>query len=150
MPVIRVSQSKQVPAPPGMVYAILADYTKGHAQILPRRYFSHLEIEQGGVGAGTIIRFQMHAFGSTQALRAEITEPVPGEVLVETISPTGAITTFRIVPESGGQASRVTISTDLEVKGLTGWIQSMVVPRFLRKVYSEELDNLASAVSTAL
>lgn len=149
MPLIHVSETKLIPAAPGRVYAMIADYKVAHAQILPRRYFSNLEIEQGGVGAGTIIRFQMHSFGSVQTLRAEISEPIPGELLVETIAATGAKTSFRVLPESGGQASRVTITTDWETKGLVGWIQSLLVPRFLRKVYAEELDNLASVVSAA-
>lgn len=149
MPLIHVSQSKLIPAAPGRVYAIIADYTAGHVQILPRRYFSNIKIEQGGVGAGTVIRFQMHAFGSTQELQAEITEPIPGELLVETIAQTGATTSFRVVPDSGGQASRVTIATDWETKGLLGWAQSLLIPQLLRKVYTEELDNLASVVTAA-
>jgi hypothetical protein len=42
--------------------------------------------EHGGIGAGTIIRFQMSIFGRKQTVRAAITEPEPGCVLVETIS----------------------------------------------------------------
>lgn len=147
MPLIHVSQSRRIPVAPGRVYAVLVDYTAGHAQILPRRYFSNLEVVRGGVGDGTIISFQMHAFGSVQKLRAEITEPIPGELLVETIVATGAKTTFHVLPESGGQESLVTITTDWTTQGLTGWLQSLLIPRFLRKVYEEELANLAAVAA---
>jgi len=148
MPLIHVSSSRLIPAAPNRVYAIIADYQTGHPQILPSRYFSNLQVEQGGIGAGTVIRFQMHAFGSTQTIRAEITEPIPSELLLETIAATGLQTSFHVVPQSDGKASHVTIETKWDVKGLAGWIQSLMVPRYLRKVYAEELDKLASVATT--
>src|SRR5918993_898798 len=54
-----VSAMRRVPAPPAEVYAILADYTEGHPHILPSSYFRNIEVEEGGVGAGTRIRFDM-------------------------------------------------------------------------------------------
>ena len=35
-------------------YSILADYREGHASILPPQ-FTSMVVEQGGVGAGTVI-----------------------------------------------------------------------------------------------
>ena len=56
-------------------------------------------MEQGGIGAGTVIRFQMSALGQKRTLRAEITEPEPGRVLVETyLDSNGAVTTFTVDP----------------------------------------------------
>jgi hypothetical protein len=96
------------------------------------------------VGAGTIIRFQVRAFGTTREIRAEITEPTPGQVLVETDLSTGARTTFTVTPEGGGQSCRVEFRTEWEAKGIRGWIERMTLPRFLRRVYAEELAQLAA------
>ena len=79
----RVSVSARIPAPSGRIYGIIADYRNGHPHILPPA-FSNLEVEQGGVGAGTIIRFNVRALGRTQLFRSVVTEPEPGRVLVET------------------------------------------------------------------
>jgi len=59
MPSHRVSASAEVKAPAEKVYAILADYRHGHPQIVRRPPFGSLEVEQGGFGAGTVIRYQM-------------------------------------------------------------------------------------------
>ncbi len=69
-------------APADRVYAIIADYRNGHPHILPKQ-FRNLTVEQGGVGAGTIIRFEVRVFGQTQHFRAVVSEPEPGRVLVE-------------------------------------------------------------------
>lgn len=143
MPQLYATKSAVINAPPHAVYAIIADYKSGHPRILPQRYFSHLEVEQGGVGDGTVIRFQMRVFGTTQTLNAKITEPVPGEVLLETIAETGARTSFQVLPKDNGQSSCVTITTEWHAKGIAGWIQGWLIPPLLRKIYTEELDNLA-------
>ena len=63
MSVIRVTASKEIPAPAATVYGITADYHRGHPSILPPEYFQDLVVEAGGRGAGTPIRFTMIAFG---------------------------------------------------------------------------------------
>jgi hypothetical protein len=51
--------------------------------ILPKPYFTKLEVEQGGMGAGTIIRIHMRVFGAERILRQRVSEPDPGRILVE-------------------------------------------------------------------
>jgi hypothetical protein len=63
----QVSASAVINAPAKQVYTILADYHDGHPRILPQQYFSSLEVERGGVGAGTVLRFQMRAVDSTSS-----------------------------------------------------------------------------------
>ena len=56
MPVVRASSSAQIRAPGRIVYSLIADYRNGHPRILPPRYYPPpLEVERGGVGAGTAI-----------------------------------------------------------------------------------------------
>jgi hypothetical protein len=139
-----VSASATIPARRERVYALLSNYNDGHPRILPKQ-FSSLVVEQGGVGAGTIIRFQMSVFGKKQTYRAAITEPEPGRVLVETdLDANGAITTFTINPGGAPADSRVTISTELPVRGgFLGKIEKTLITILLRPMYVKELENLA-------
>jgi polyketide cyclase/dehydrase/lipid transport protein len=139
VPEIRVSASSIVSAPAPVVYGILADYREGHPAILPRRYFDGLEVETGGLGAGTRIRFRIRAFGAVRSVRADVTEPVPGRELVETDVATGAATRFLVEPVSDGRASRVTFETSWRTGGLGGWVARWLAPRYLRGVYRAEL-----------
>jgi len=50
----------------------------------PKKYFLSMEVEEGGVGSGTIVNFTMRLLGQTQALHSIITEPETGRLLVET------------------------------------------------------------------
>jgi hypothetical protein len=143
MPEIHVAATAVVPAPPAVVYGLLADYRDGHPRVLPPRYFSDLEVEHGGVGAGTRIRFRMHLLGRTQTTRAEITEPEPGRVLVETYPDTGAVTTFTVEPVDRGRRATVRIETVWTKSGLAGWAERLLVPALLRPVYAEELALIA-------
>jgi hypothetical protein len=137
-----VRASAHIDAPADVIYGIIADYRNGHPQILPRKYFEWLEVEQGGRGAGTVIRFQMRVLGQTRVLRAAVTEPEPGRVLVETdTSGDGPVTTFTVEPEGSG--SHVTFSTEISsVGGPLGVLERFVLGRVLRRVYARELEQL--------
>jgi hypothetical protein len=139
-----VSASAIIPARRERVYSLISNYNEGHPRILPKQ-FSSLVVEQGGVGAGTIIRFQMSVFGRKQIFRAAITEPEPGRVLVETdLDANGAITTFTVSPGGAPADSHVTISTELRVKGgFLGKIEKTLSTLLLRPIYVRELENLA-------
>src|SRR5688500_9099663 len=91
----QVSASALMHAPPQAVYAIIADYHHGHPQILPKPPFVSLAVEQGGTGAGTVIRVHMRVLGQLHMVRAVVTEPEPGRVLVET-NDNGSVTTFTV------------------------------------------------------
>jgi polyketide cyclase/dehydrase/lipid transport protein len=145
VPEIRVSASSIVGAPAPVVYGILADYREGHPAILPPRYFDGLEVETGGRGAGTRIRFRIRAFGAVRSVRADVTEPVPGRELVETDMATGAATRFLVEPVSDGRASRVTFETSWRRAGIGGWAERWIAPAYLRKVYRAELALLEEA-----
>jgi hypothetical protein len=139
-----VSAAARIDAAPERVYAIIADYHNGHAGILPRE-FSDLSVERGGVGDGTIIRFRMQMMGTAKSFRAEITEPEPGRVLVETYLDSGGVdTTFTVRPDSSGLKADVMISTKFPVRGgLLGAVQRFLTTRYLRSIYQRELALLA-------
>jgi Polyketide cyclase / dehydrase and lipid transport len=147
MPRHRIEARAVIDAPSSVAYAIIADYRDGRPHILPRPPFVSLDVEEGGVGAGTAIRFQMRILGKTRTMRASITEPEPGRVLVESDAAGEVVSTFTVDPV-GENRSRVTISTDMKVRG--GWLgrpERSVITRILRPVYEREIERLGTVAS---
>ena len=145
MPTYKITSTATIPAPAELVYNILADYHVGHPSILPEKYFQSLRVEQGGFGAGTIITFNMRVGNQLQTFRSEISEPVPGQVLLEhSLDQTGVQTRFEVVP-IGEALSRVTFVTTGQTRrqGLLGYIERLVTETFLQRVYREELQKLS-------
>lgn len=139
-----ITASAVIPARRERVYALIANYHDGHPRIVPKQ-FSGLVVEQGGIGAGTVIRFRMSIFGRKQTFRAAVTEPEPGRVLVETdLDANGAVTTFTVDQGPAPADTRVTISTELKVRsGFLGIIDKSLSTLLLRPMYLRELENLA-------
>jgi len=146
MPEIVVSEGRTVAAPAALAYELIADYHTGHPSILPPQYFGRLEVLAGGHGAGTRIRFEMKAFGRVNVALAEVTEPVPGRELRETLSD-GTVTTFLVEP-LGPSECRVTFTTRYHRPGLRGWMERFVAPEYLRRVYVAELAQLERVATT--
>src|SRR5687768_6523158 len=117
---IQATATAVIDAPADHVYSILADYRNGHPRILPEKYFTNLEVERGGIGAGTIIRVTMGATGTKRTMRMEVSEPVPGRVLAEKDLETGATTTFTVEPVENGRFASVTIDTSYTRGGVAG------------------------------
>src|SRR5579863_4111483 len=139
-----VSASAIIPARRERVYSLLANYRDGHPRILPKQ-FSGLVVEEGGIGSGTVIRFEMNLLGKKKKFRAAIAEPEPGRMLVETYTdPEGTITTFAVDTGNAPADSKVTITTELPVRnGILGSLEKMFATVLLRPIYRKELENLA-------
>jgi polyketide cyclase/dehydrase/lipid transport protein len=129
-------------AHPEDVYATIADYRQGHPNMLPKKHFYDLQVEQGGYGAGTVIRFKGCILGVERSFYQRISEPVPGKVLVEQdINSTQDVTTtFTVLPLEQGQKSHVEISTTLNSSpGFQGFLERLLVPIANVKIYRQEL-----------
>ena len=124
------------------IYNILADYRHGHPSILPRQYFLSMNVEEGGVGAGTVVNFKMRLLGQTQSFHSIITEPQPGRFLVETELESKIPTSFHLVPIGKGDQSQLTITTELEGKNA---VESFIAKWVLQQVYREELELITQA-----
>ena len=148
---IQTQVSATIDAPPDLIYAILTDYQEGHVAILPKKYFTGITVLEGGQGAGTIIDVHMQVMGVEQELHLKVNEPEPGRVLVERDQAAGVFTTFTVDPMEGGKSSRVPIATQAKVSpGLRGWIEKLVNPAIIRRIYKEELQQLADYVHTKM
>ena len=137
---ITVSASRHIDAPPDRVYRYIADFREHHPKFLPPQ-FGPLEIETGGVGAGTVHRFSLTLAGRTTEYRVRVGEPEPGRVLIESDPSRLMLTTFTVDRELDG-TSRVTIHTRWHTPGLAGFVERMVATRMLRRVYHAELNLL--------
>ncbi len=139
------SVSRIVDAPPERVYQVLADYAGQHHRILPEE-FSGYRVLEGGLGAGTVVEFTVTLAGGARHSRADVTEPEPGRVLVETDHTTSTVTRFTVDREAGG--SRVTIDTRFPASPPPrGWAERLFAPRMLRQLYVKELANLSAYVA---
>lgn len=144
MPAYHVQESAIIDAPADRLYNILADYHQGHPSILPKRYFKRLDVLEGGQGAGTVIRVEMSALGTTAQYTMTVSEPQPGRILQEEDPTAGVVTTFTVEPLDDGARSRVTIATEARTpSGPRGWLEKLVTPPVSRRIYRQELQQLA-------
>ena len=137
MPIVRVDAERVLQAPAGAIYQAIADYRRHHPRILPPA-ITDLQVQRGGVGAGTAITFKVTLAGRTNLAHAEVSEPQPGRMLVE--SGDGVTTTFTVEPVAGG--TRVRFDTEMQRPFATAWLERWLVPRLLRPQYEIELSNL--------
>jgi hypothetical protein len=139
------SESAELAVPATAAYASIADYVNGHPHIIPPKYFRNMRVDAGGYGAGTIVRFDVHAFGTVTTMVGHVTEPKPGHTLVEAYPADGTVTTFVVEP-MGASRCRVTIATEMAEKpGLRGMIEKWITPGFLRGLYRQELKRIESS-----
>jgi hypothetical protein len=139
---IKVKAVAVLNARPEDVYATIADYQHAHPNILPKETLYDLQVEQGGYGAGTIIRFKMKSFGVEQAFYQRVSEPEAGRVLVEQDidSVQNVMTTFTVTPVEQEQKSHVEISATMNTStGIKGLLERIIVPIFNAQVYRKEL-----------
>ncbi len=144
---IHVEASKVIDASPATIYAIISDYQVGHPAILPKQYFRELTVEQGGQGAGTVVLARMAVMGVKKTYHLTISEPEPGRVLVETDEQAGVVTAFTVEPLDGGSQARVTITSDTKPSpGIQGFMEKLMNPPISRRIYAQELQQLADYV----
>jgi hypothetical protein len=136
---ILVSSAREIAAPPGVVYDIIADYLRHHPHILPGA-ISGLVVEEGGIGGGTVIRFDTTLAGRTRSFHQRVEEPHLGKILREVDIDGEGATTFTVTPR--GDGSHVQIGTTVPLRGARGLIERLVVPRMLRPVLQDELERL--------
>jgi len=129
-------------ARPEDVYTTIADYHEGHPSILPPKNLYDLQVEQGGQGAGTIIRFKARILGVEQSFHQRVSEPEPGRVLVEQDIDTDqkVTTTFIVTSLEEGKKSRVEIRMAMNASpGLKGLVERLVIPIANPPIYRKEL-----------
>lgn len=140
-----IAEAREIAARPEVIWDILADYRDGHPHILPGA-FGPLEVEQGGKGAGTVIRFETHVLGTTRRFHQAVTTPEPGRVLMESDVDGPNHTTFTLTPLDGGARTRVEIASDMQTSpGIFGAVEAAMTRWLIPPIYRQELEKLATA-----
>lgn len=146
---IHAEATQVINARPEEIYEVIADYREGHPAILPKAYFRDLVIEQGGRGAGTVVRFETVVWGAKTKYHSIVSEPEPGRVLVETELEQDLVTTFALEPLNGGTQTQLTITTDFASSpGLKGFIEKLTAPSLMRSIYKKEMQQLTEYLRT--
>lgn len=140
MGVLRVSAERAIGAPAATVYGYIANMREHHPRYLPPA-FSGFEVESGGVGAGTIIRFVLTAGGRTRQYRVRIDEPEPGRVLTESDTGSSMVTTTTVTPRDSDCTVRIASQWD-GAGGVGGFFERLFAPRVLRGILADELTRL--------
>jgi hypothetical protein len=140
MGTIEVTADGNVGAPAATVYGWLADYNDHHHRFLPDA-FSAYQVESGGVGAGTVVTFNITAGGRERGYRMQVSEPEPGRVLQESDAGSSLVTTFTVTP--AGEQSSVRITTTWQgAGGIGGFFERTFAPKVMKKLYLEEIGRI--------
>jgi uncharacterized protein YndB with AHSA1/START domain len=140
MAIIHVAAEREIGAPAETVYHCISDMRQHHPNFLPPA-FSDFEVEAGGIGAGTITRFKVHAGGRAREYRMQVAEPEPGRVLTESDLSSSLITTFTVEPRGAGSLVKITTGWQ-GARGIGGFFERIFAPRVMRRIYMDELERL--------
>ncbi|BBZ02328.1 hypothetical protein MCHIJ_17650 [Mycolicibacterium chitae] len=126
-------------AAPDAVLAAVADYNEVRPKILSPHY-SGYEVVQGGVGAGTVVRWKLQATKSrVRDVQANV--DVAGKTVIEKDANSSMITNWTVAP--AGTGSTVTVKTSWQgAGGVKGIFEGIFAPLGLKKIQAEVLENL--------
>jgi hypothetical protein len=132
-----------VPAAPARVLEALADYREARPAILTP-HFTEYEVLEGGVGAGTVVQWHLHA--TEKRVRHVVADVVvTNDSVVETDRNSSMVTTFAVADAEGG--TRVVVTTTWKgAGGVGGFFEKTFAPLGLRRIHDELLANLAAYV----
>jgi uncharacterized membrane protein len=141
---IYVQSEYLIPAPPEEVYASLIDFQNTRPSILTSNFVDY-DVEQGGVGEGTVIRYHLKAAGRKRPYRMHINETIKGEILTERDSNSSLVTMWTLTPVNDGQQTQVSLVSEWEgAGGIGGFFERTFAPRGLRGIYGKMLSQLAN------
>lgn len=143
---ISVQSEYIIPAPPEKVYESLIDFQNARPSILTSNFVDY-NVEQGGVGEGTIIRYDLKAGGRKRPYRMHIIETLKGGILTERDSNSSLVTMWTLTPVNYGQLTQVRLVSEWEgAGGIGGFFERTFAPSGLRGIYNEMLSRLAQMI----
>ncbi|MGI4895603.1 MAG: SRPBCC family protein [Janthinobacterium lividum] len=146
MSTVSATTTRRIDAPADRILAALADYSGTRPHLLPAQ-FSDYEVLEGGQGAGTSVRWKLHA---TRKRVRDVLADVSAtdrHALIETDRNSTMVTTWR-VESDGPDASEVVVTSEWDgAGGVGGFFERAFAPRGLDRIYGALLDNLAVDVA---
>lgn len=141
---VSASAEREVAATPDDVHAFLRDYRDQRPRILPSNYLDY-EVEEGGTGAGTIVRYRLQAGRRERQYRMQVAE-TPPYTLTETDTDSSLVTTWTLHPANG--RTRVRVESRWQgASGVGGFFERLFAPAGLRRIYDTMLARLNEALS---
>ncbi len=136
---VSASSTVLINAAPDAVLAAVADYNEVRPKILSPHY-SGYEVVQGGVGAGTIVKWKLQATKSrVRDVQANV--DIAGKTVIEKDANSSMITNWTVAP--AGTGSTVTVKTSWQgAGGVKGIFEGIFAPLGLKKIQAEVLENL--------
>jgi hypothetical protein len=130
-------------ADPATVLAALADYQEVRPAILGDR-FTGYAVQSGGVGAGTVVGWQLHA--TEKRVRDVLADVTTTDASVtETDRNSSLVTTYAVSPAGSGSQVVVTTSWD-GAGGIGGFFERTFAPKGLARIYDGVLERLKARV----
>lgn len=135
---VNVEESLLVGAPPDVVYRVLAD-PQHHARILPEAFTDYTP------EGDSVVAFSLKIGSVKRDFKVQTEQTELNELFREIDLATDIVTEFRLEPHEQGTV--VTIATKYKTaRTITGLMESLFAPTFLRQLYKEELVKLGRYV----
>lgn len=140
---VSASAEREIAATPEDVYAFLRDYRDQRPRILPSNYVDY-QVEEGGVGAGTVVRYRLQAGRRERQYRMQVTE-VRSHTLTETDTDSSLVTDWTLHPAGG--KTRVRVESRWQgASGIGGFFERRFAPAGLRRIFDDMLARLDAAL----
>jgi hypothetical protein len=143
---IQVKSERVVNAKPEEVFDVIKDYKEKRPLFLTSNFLDY-QVEKGGKGDGTVVRYRLQAAKRERPYRMQVNELVKGQAIQERDTNSSLVTTWMVSPLEGGRQSKVSVVTDWEGgKGVGGFFERTFAPLGLSRIYDHMLDQLTPLV----
>ncbi|WP_273843664.1 SRPBCC family protein [Rubrobacter calidifluminis] len=141
---VKATAERTVSAGQQRVYEFISDFQEKRPHILTEN-FSEYAVEEGGRGAGTVVRYRLRA-GRERPFRMRVEEPDPGSTLRESDEGSSFVTTWRLSSQ-GEDRTRVRVVVEWDgARGVAGIFERIFAPAGIRRVYEGVLERLDEVV----
>ena len=140
MGTVEAAAERVIAATPERIYGLIADYREGRPKVLPESFVDY-RVEQGGLGAGTVVTYTLHAARRQRPYRLEVTEPQPGRVLHEVDTTSSFTQDWTVEPAEGGARVRIACSWR-GAGGIGGFFERTFAPKGVSRLYEQLLDGI--------
>jgi hypothetical protein len=138
---IAIDVERTVDTPMNVVWRVLRDYRGPRARMLGEP-FADYELQEGGVGAGTVIGYRLRVGRHERAFVLGVEEPTPGRQLRERDRHRALLVTWTLTPGGDGERTVVRVAAELRDVELERTLARARARRALRRAHVHLLQRL--------